>query len=257
MKFWTSIELQALPAVFGTGLDDPSLGGFMVYNDPEYLSDAFLDAKEKADEAQAAADRGEEVEEDEFAEYWAFLTFEIPDEEIDEWLTYCMEHAWAIHSHYEMDMEHALEREAPAEEIENIQEGLTLLEDMDNGTKSLAFFDHACLGRVIEPYMINLIDPTTMMEAVYTGERADITTALWQGEATSLTSLNPAFWAWLMMLIGQILAGKGQDTQTTEERDTAAASRKAAARRARRRASGRGKKKKKKRSGAKKGVVTA
>ncbi len=104
--------------------------------------------------------------------------------------------------------------------------------------------------------MINLIDPTTMMEAVYTGERIDVTTALYQGEATSLTSLSPAFWTWLMMLLGQILSGEAQQTQTTEELDTAAASRKAAARRARRRTSGRGKKKKK-RSGARKGVVTA
>ncbi len=155
---------------------------------------------------------------------------------------------------------HTDEKGYSAEDIEKLHKDLHALETMESGTQSLAYFNFACLGRVIEPYMINLIDPITMMEAVYTGDRVEIETTLWQGEATSLTSLNPAFWVWLMTLLGQILTGGGGATQTTEELDTAAASRKAAARRARRRRSGGGKKKKKKktkRSGARKGVVTA
>ena len=265
MKFWTTIPLRELPVVFGSGLDDRYSEGFQVYNDPEALADTFYQSKadweEKGELEETPEEHEDQFNPDEDYRYTAFLTFEIPDDEIDDWLVICMAHSSDVQSDIEGELEDAIENEAPQDEIDALAQSAAILQDMDSGAKSLSFFGHACLGRVIEPYMLSLIDPTTMTEALYTGERVQVETALWDGEATSLLSLSPSFWVWIMMLLGQIISGDAQETQTTEERDTAAASRKAAARRARRRQSGRGKKKKKKkttkRSGSGKGIVTA
>lgn len=230
MRLWALVDYENLPRYFSTGLDNPSYEEVVFDINHERLAEWAIDSPP-----------GER----------AFIQVDFPDDELDYWLTECIESAGEDAANLKYDIEDGrLSEEGVAEAYATIE----AYENMDSGgSGNLAVFGYACLVRTLPPEMIMLLDPTTMMEAVYTGNIGVVAEAIETTEAHGLESLGPGFWAWLMFMVAQMLAGRGGRSQSDEERETAAASRKASARRARqrKRRKGRGKKT------GKKGTVTA
>lgn len=220
MRLWALVDYENLPRYFSTGLDNPGYEEIIFTLDHERLAAWALETPNDQ----------------------AFIQVDFPDDQLDYWLQECIESVGNDVSDLEDEIEEATlnEEEVPPEAYDTLE----AVKNMSGGADNIAIFGYACLFRVLPPEMIMLLDPKTMMEAVYTGKVGVIAEAIETTEAYGLESLGSGFWAWLMFMLVHIVAGRGERSQSTEEREVATASRKAVARRARRRRSGKGRSKK-------------
>ena len=226
MKLWTAVPLQDLPDIFQNGLIDHSHQGIEFSPEAEMVAEYAMELKDEL----------------------AFLEGEFPDDELDDWFTICMEAASAEHTDVSTDigykranLEALIEAnpEDPAipglqEEIEAQQQHADQIWNMQTGAESLALTGRACIWRTVPITMLKLLNPETMMEAVWTQDTGAIAEAIETTEAYGLETLGASFWVWLMFLFQNIFAaGRGElDVRPAWQRE---AEEKAAARRARKR----------------------
>ncbi len=228
MRLWTSLPIERLPDFFQNGLIDRYHEGIEFHLEADLVAEYAM----------------------EFVEELAFLEVEFPDSQIDDWLTICIEAASAEATNREaflqeqVDQLEALLEEDPTspqipefqEVIAQDQEILTQIEDMTTGSQSLELLGSACIYQVVPISMIKLLDPETMLEAVWTGDVGIIADAVETTEATGLESLGGPFWVWLMYLFQNMFAVARGAIDVEPLWKTEAAKEKAEARKARRRA---------------------
>lgn len=183
MKLWTTVDLRRLPVILQTGLDNPFSEEIIFRNDPELVAENALT----------------------FPEELAFIETEIPDDEIDEWFYYCIGSVGDDHTDAAAMLEWDIEAgRVTQEEVDERMEFIAALETIETGSANLELLGYACLYRVLPPEMLKLLDPTTMLEAKYTGDVDALAEAVETTEATGFTSLSPNFWVWLMLFMSQI-----------------------------------------------------
>ncbi len=231
MKLWTSIPLERLPDVFANGLIDRYHEGIEFHLEAELVAEYAM----------------------EFVEELAFLEVDFPDDQLDDWLTICMESVDAEITNRGAFNEDQVERlETLIEEdpsnpdipvfqgvIAQDQETLAQIEEMSLGSQSLTLVGSACIYQVVPISMIKLLDPETMLEAVWTGDVGVLAEAVETTEATGLESLGPSFWVWMMFIFQNMFAvARGEidieplwKTQAAEDRAEARKARRRAARR--------------------------
>jgi hypothetical protein len=204
MKLWITVSLDNLPHILQNGLDDPYSNEIRLSPNAELVADEAFSLKEEL----------------------AVLEVEIPDDQLDEFLTNCVASHGDDLTDVEGGLEDALERGDTAT-VARIQK---MFQAVKSGTISAAqmldYFGYACLGQPLPPSMLKLLDPGTMLEALHSGNAEVVAHAIETTEATPFKSLNSAFWVWLMLLIQEIFGpGYGPPAREdvgAEEEDEAA-----------------------------------
>ena len=225
MKLWTAVSLEDLPDIFQNGLNDYSHQGIQFATDAELTAEYALDFKNEL----------------------AFLEGEFPDDQIDEWFTICMEAASAEQTDVSSDIGYktadlnALTEANPEDpsipgiqdEIAAQQEYADKLWNMQTGSESLELTGRACIVTTVPITMLKLLNPETMMEAVWSGDTGAIAEAIETTEAYGLETLGSSFWVWLMFLFQNIFAAGARKPMTWSEVEAERAAEKGEERKAR------------------------
>ncbi len=206
MKLWTTVHITELPRIHAEGFTNPYGEEITFDSDPQNLAEVVLE------------------QEDEGA---VFLEIEIPDDEIEVHFAYCT----GIHYDHASDEMEQIRGEIESGEITEqaeLEEAVALidrLENMDHAADALDYFGFVCLGtgETIPREMIKLLDPETMMDAVWTGDMGVVAEAIETTEAKGLETLNASFWVWIMFLFQNMFAiARGEiDVEPTWKRDAA------------------------------------
>ncbi len=225
MRLWASVDLGTLPDIFQNGLIDYSHQGISFHNEPELVAEYALEATGEL----------------------AFLEGEFPDNELDGWFTLCME-AWSADM---TDLEVGLARkqedlvelidmdpenpEIPSrqEDIDVHAEYLQKVANLSTGSESLEVLGSACIWRTVPITMLKLLNPETMMEAVWTKDLGAIAEAVETTESYGLETLGSSFWVWLMFLFQNIFAAGARKPMTWSEVEAERAAEKGEERKAR------------------------
>lgn len=187
MKLWAAVELENLPGILTEGFADPNRSGLAVHLDPTMTSEEVIE-------------KGSAL---------AFVRVEIPDDEINQWLTSCPRDIWGDVGDLESNLEYRIENgELNDQEAKEEAEYIESIRAIENATQNIEVLGYACLRYdPIPPEMLSLADPQTMLDAVFSGDLAEVRQALDTVEVRSFSSLGPQFWVWLMVIINQILTG--------------------------------------------------
>lgn len=242
MKLWTTVNIVDLPYIFANGFSNPHGEEILFDVDPERMAE---NAMEERDDGTM------------------FLEIEIPDEELEVHFAYCMGITIDMASDEAISVQGSIDAGeiTDPEELEAAYAHLEALnpENIQSAADAIDLFGFVCLGymETIPPGMIKLLDPETMMEAMWTGDVGVVAEAIETTEAVGLESLSPSFWVWIMFLFENMFAVARGEIDVQPEWMRLAAEDKAEARRARRRQSAtrrrkaaRGKKKSRKKKGA-------
>ncbi len=222
MKLWTVVNVGELPHIFQNGFDNPYAAEITFDSDPEIVAES------------AFAERDEGA---------MFLEIEIPDDELEVHFAVCTGITYDMASDEAGSISAYIEdgEITDPEELEVAYARLEALQpdNIEYAADSLNLFGFVCLGtgEVIPPSMIKLLDPETMMEAMWTGDIGVVAEAVETTEAVGLESLSPSFWVWLMFLFENMFAVARGEIDVQPEWMRLAAEDKAEARRARRRQS--------------------
>jgi hypothetical protein len=196
MKLWTTIEFEKLPGILKNGFDNPYAAEIVFSNNPEIEAD------------HAMSMQGE----------LAFIEADVPDDKLDFYFMDCIGMWGDDLSNMETDLDYLIEEGAHKKEIDHLRKLIKKGSEARTVTEGLDVFGYACLGNVIPPEMLKLLDPEKMIEAVHTGDENAIASAIETSEATPFKSLNAAFWVWLITIMSQIFgAGYGMQASETEE----------------------------------------
>ncbi len=219
--------MRRLPHIFQNGLDNPTNEEIQFHTTPDLVSEWALSSLE-----------------DDPDDPLAFIEVDFPDDDIDEWFTYCI----ATTSDEADNARYALEDDIASgriteDQIEAAQEYIQSLESMETGLQSFEVLGYACLFHVVPPEMIKLLDPVTMMEAVYTGDVGAVAEAVETAEVQSFETLGSSFWVWLIFFMSQWF---GPKWGTAVEEKEAAEKGEARKRRRKARRKAKGKKRKRK-----------
>ena len=199
MKLWTTLELERLPHVLRQGFDNPYSEEIIFWNIPEIGAENALS----------------------FEGELAFIEAEIPDGKLDEYFTRCMASWGDDTTAMASNLEHMMEEGAPADEISALQKLIERAEVAETGSEGFEIFGYACLAEVLPPEMLKILDPSTMLEAVHSGDVNAVAQAVETAEATPFKSLSAAFWVWLITIMSQIF-GPGYGIQEPSEAQEAA-----------------------------------
>lgn len=199
MKLWTTLEFDRLPHVLKNGFDNPFSEEIIFWNVPEIGAE------------NAMSFEGE----------LAFIEAEIPDGQLDDYFTRCMA-SWGDDTvGMASNLEQMMEEGAPAKEISELEKLIARAEVVQTGSEGFEIFGYSCLGAVLPPEMLKILDPNTMLEAVHSGDVNAVARAVESAEATPFKSLNAAFWVWLITIMGQIFGPgygvPGQEMQEEQE----------------------------------------
>lgn len=181
MKLWTTVNLNRLPHVLQNGLDNPYSEEIQFSRDAARLADDVLSMPGEL----------------------AFLETEIPDDQLDDFFVECVASHSDELSDAEAELEYAQES-GEAWRADHLRKMLQAAEGEATTMQMLDLFGYVCLGRVLPPSMLKLLDPATMLEAVHSGDVDAVAHAVENAEATAFKSLGANFWVWLMMLMSQI-----------------------------------------------------
>jgi hypothetical protein len=118
----------------------------------------------------------------------------------------------------EADLEYLMERGGSEKEIEGLRKLIERGGAVSTVIEGIEIFGYVCLGNVIPPEMLKLLDPEKMIEAVHTGDENAIAQAIETSEATPFKSLNAAFWVWLITIMSQIF-GPGYGIEQSEAQE--------------------------------------
>ena len=198
MKLWTTIEFSRLPGILKNGFDNP------------YAAEIVFSTSAEIEADNALSMPGE----------LAFIEAEVPDEQVEDYFMPCLGMWGDDVSNMETDLEYLLEEGGPQEEIDRLRSFIekgSHANSSGSAKEGFEVFGYACLGAVIPPEMLKLLDPEKMIEAVHTGDGEVIAEAIETSEATPFKSLNAAFWVWLMAILGQIFGpGYGIEPESQE-----------------------------------------
>jgi len=196
VKLWTSVEFTRLPAILKNGFDNPYAAEITFSNSPEI-------------EAENALSMPGEL---------AFIEAEIPDDQLDNYFMDCIGLWGDDLTNMEADLEYLMERGGSQKEIEGLQKLIERGGAVRTVIEGIEVFGYVCLGNVIPPEMLKLLDPEKMIEAVHTGDENAIAQAIETSEATPFKSLNAAFWVWLITIMSQIF-GPGYGIEQSEAQE--------------------------------------
>lgn len=196
MKLWTSVEFTRLPAILKNGFDNPYAAEITFSNSPEI-------------EAENALSMPGEL---------AFIEAEIPDDQLDNYFMDCIGLWGDDLTNMEADLEYLMERGGSEKEIEGLRKLIERGGAVSTVIEGIEIFGYVCLGNVIPPEMLKLLDPEKMIEAVHTGDENAIAQAIETSEATPFKSLNAAFWVWLITIMSQIF-GPGYGIEQSEAQE--------------------------------------
>jgi hypothetical protein len=196
VKLWTSVEFTRLPAILKNGFDNPYAAEITFSNSPEI-------------EAENALSMPGEL---------AFIEAEIPDDQLDNYFMDCIGLWGDDLTNMEADLEYLMERGGSEKEIEGLRKLIERGGAVSTVIEGIEIFGYVCLGNVIPPEMLKLLDPEKMIEAVHTGDENAIAQAIETSEATPFKSLNAAFWVWLITIMSQIF-GPGYGIEQSEAQE--------------------------------------
>jgi hypothetical protein len=218
------------------------------------LSNPFTDEMTFSSNAEEIADRAmAEVDVSGHSAH-AFLEVEIPDEEINDYFTVCMElHFLDIQEGPGEALQEMIESGAPQNQIDALTQEIEAMEaalDSMDMKEVFAKMGYACLiapDVVITPDMIKMLDPATMMEALQTGDERLVREAVAKTEAKPLSTLGATFWVWLLLFVQGIAQGRlvtpADVRAAAEQIEAKEAKRKASRKKSRRKARAKQKKK--------------
>jgi len=196
VKLWTSVEFTRLPAILKNGFDNPYAAEITFSNSPEI-------------EAENALSMPGEL---------AFIEAEIPDDQLDNYFMDCIGLWGDDLTNMEADLEYLMERGGSQKEVEGLRKLIERGGAVSTVIEGIEIFGYVCLGNVIPPEMLKLLDPEKMIEAVHTGDENAIAQAIETSEATPFKSLNAAFWVWLITIMSQIF-GPGYGIEQSEAQE--------------------------------------
>ncbi len=220
MKLWTTVNVADLPYIFAHGFSNPHAAEIVFDVDPEGMAE---NAMEERDEGAV------------------FLEIEIPDDELEVHFAYCMGITIDMAGNEADSIQSSIDAGeiTDPEELEAAYAHLEALkpENIQCAADAVNLFGFVCLGymETIPPNMIKLLDPETMMEALWTGDVNVLVEAIETTEAVGLDSLSPSFWVWIMFLFENMFAVARGEIDVQPEWMRLAAEDKAEARKARRR----------------------
>lgn len=235
MKLWTSQDLTRLPNIIQFGLIDEYHEGLQFHVDPDGVAEYALALQEDDPDEPAMA----------------FLEMEVPDDQLDEWFSVCMEAHSAEHTNAEgemgdtrADLEAMLEEDPNSSDLPGIrdravqaEEWFVLVDSVETGAQSIEILGTACINQPIPVTMLRLLNPETMMEVTMSKDIGRIAEAVETTESWGLESLGGAFWIYILFMIQNAFAIARGDINVEPLWKQQAAEDKADARRARRRQS--------------------
>lgn len=199
MKLWTTVELERLPKILQQGFDNPFSDEILFWNDKEIGAE------------QAMSFEGE----------LAFIEAEFPDDQLENYFTYCLGSTGDHLSDMEVDIERREEEGADPSEIAELRKAIKKGSEIESAKDSLDFFGYACLAEVLPPATLKLLNLEQTMEAMQTGDKEIIEHAIDTAEATPFKSLSASFWVWLIMVMSQIFGPGHGLPEPTEAQEAA------------------------------------